>query len=1286
MSDLHDDGGGALGAHLDRLREVTEELHAVLAGQRSDGTTGEKWLARISSLETRLSMVESTVRAEAERVQAAARNVDALAGTLRGALEGAESVAAAGRGLEGRLDRIDHALAEATPDVVALAAEVGRQVEAVVQGPTQEMTRALAEHLDRSSERERAVAGALDSLTGQLNQFTATLAAEVRRSGQEAVSASRTELEGTGRQIAELTARTAGLSDLAPRIDFAIAGIAAVRDDLAATAAGLDQSARLDALTEATARVDARVAQTSAIVGQGVRDALAEDRAATVGPVVERLGAIDGIRNDLVGLRESLFQRLAAVDVSASLEPLVARVEELAARPATPDVVPHLDVVREAILELTDHIAARPATPDPTPHLEELRAAVAALSELADRPPPPAPVVDLTPALERLELLRAHVEQLGASTASVAERMPADPAPALDDVAAQLVEVRHTLNRTSAATALDSLREDLDALRLAVAETTTSSAATTNQAVAALGGRLDGLLGTVEDLGARLDAVSARPDASATLGVPLQELRAEVGAIAESLAPVADVPAAVRRLHDELEGLAAVPAAIDGLSGAVEGAAVVQRRSAGAVEALQAELQALRAEVGAAAAGSQHVGHRVDEVATQLTEAARTGAEAQEQAAQAIGEDLARRLDALDRSLADLAARPGAEAALDPVLDRLATSNDAITTLLNGVETVGALLAAVRAEVAASRTEVAEAAAGTQLRLAALDEVGGAVARVDARLGEQAGRPDRVHEVVVGIERIEEDLSALADAVGAVVAGQSQVATGADLERVAEALQAASERAASSADLEGLLDGVVTELRAVLASAPPLTQAQLTEALAAFGATLTEGPAPIAASDLRDAVEAFRASVDARPPAPSADAVAAAVQAALPPAPPGLDPDEVAAAVLAALPAPPTIDAGQLAVAVAAAVPTPPHLDPDEVAAAVRAAIPAPVTLEQLASGLARLKADLADGGPDPLAVSDAVLAALPAVVTGDQLRTALADLQASMPPSVTASDLELLASRVTGAVSAATAGARAIGPDELELVATRITEAVGAAAARSVGPDDLDRLADRIVAAVAAATADIPSIGPDDLQLFASRITGAVGAASASSAGVGPDDLDLLGERVIGAVREAAAGVRTIGPDDLEAVRVDTTDAVRQAVAASTAELRAELGALQGAVAEVAALRPEPVALPPDPRPAIDAVATAVEEARRELQAIAARQEAAAATSTDAAEPAAPAVAGPDPSTVAQLDALGRLVHHAVRSLHLIEAATVGVSPKTERARAAATAALRDLESARRP
>ena len=60
-----DDQQDGVGAALDRLRLVTEELKAHLAAQRADGLTGDRWHARMASLETRLTMIEGTPSREA---------------------------------------------------------------------------------------------------------------------------------------------------------------------------------------------------------------------------------------------------------------------------------------------------------------------------------------------------------------------------------------------------------------------------------------------------------------------------------------------------------------------------------------------------------------------------------------------------------------------------------------------------------------------------------------------------------------------------------------------------------------------------------------------------------------------------------------------------------------------------------------------------------------------------------------------------------------------------------------------------------------------------------------------------------------------------------------------------------------------------------------------------------------------------------------------------------------------------------------------------------------------
>lgn len=288
----------AVAEQVDRLRMVVEELVATQAALRADDASADRWQARLSSLETRLSMAESTFQAEASRVESAVRSVEALGASLRGALEGAETVAAAGRGLDDRIGRLDAALA-AGPD------------------------------------RERKVASALDSLTGQLNQFTTTLAGEIRRAGTESADASRDRLDDAVRAITDAATVVNEAADVTPRIDLAIAGVTELRQELAAVASRIDPAARLEELGEATARIDARLGQTTAAVAQQVRDLLA-DRLATGDPTP----ALEAMRADLRNAVRAIGEDRSADDeVTAAIAALAGdlaglsnRVEALRAR------------------------------------------------------------------------------------------------------------------------------------------------------------------------------------------------------------------------------------------------------------------------------------------------------------------------------------------------------------------------------------------------------------------------------------------------------------------------------------------------------------------------------------------------------------------------------------------------------------------------------------------------------------------------------------------------------------------------------------------------------------------------------------------------------------------------------------------------------------------------------------------------------------------------------------------------------------------------------------------
>lgn len=283
---MADDPG--LGEQVERLRQIVEDLRATQAAQRADDAGGERWQARLTSLETRLEMAEGTFRSESERVQSAVRGVEALGRSLEDVLDGAAAVAETGRMLQSHVDR------------------------------------------------ERTVAAALEGLADQLNQFTETLAGEIRRTGDESSRASKQQLDAAVRAVTEAAATVAGTTEVMPRVDRAIAAIGEVRQELAAVSTRLDPTARLDSLAEAAARIDARLTQAAGSTAQQVREALAEREAAD-----DVTPALDAMRADLRHAVRALtteqpaaLDRLpAAVDaIAGDLAGLTARLDEIRGR------------------------------------------------------------------------------------------------------------------------------------------------------------------------------------------------------------------------------------------------------------------------------------------------------------------------------------------------------------------------------------------------------------------------------------------------------------------------------------------------------------------------------------------------------------------------------------------------------------------------------------------------------------------------------------------------------------------------------------------------------------------------------------------------------------------------------------------------------------------------------------------------------------------------------------------------------------------------------------------
>jgi len=387
------------------------------------------------------------------------------------------------------------------------------QLEARLAAHRVEVRAALADHLARSAERERAIASALDGLTGQLNQFTATLAAEVRRAGDATVA----------QAVAEL-----------------------------GTAARALEAASVDAVAEAVARVDARVAQLATTVGPTLRELAA---ARTTDDAVEELRRL---RVSVESLAGSDVGGDALAHVVSELHELRDAVEGLAATGAEPVDLP---AALERALQALDALDTLAMRPDPAPTIARLVEVVegaagrpgggvtraeldAALAELQgallDAPAPASPD-DVSAVGEQLAGIRATLERLAA----------APPAPDTTALAGDLAAIRSALERLAATppagdarpvaelqAALADRLGALDAIRAGVDQLVAWPAATGEEV-----DRLAARIGDLEAVASRLGAAAGDPAPSAAASADLDAVRRQLDAIGRL------VHLAVRALH-----------------------------------------------------------------------------------------------------------------------------------------------------------------------------------------------------------------------------------------------------------------------------------------------------------------------------------------------------------------------------------------------------------------------------------------------------------------------------------------------------------------------------------------------------------------------------------------------------------------------------------------------------------------------------------------------------------------------------------------------------------------
>ena len=675
-------GGPGAEPFLERLRSTVDDLARQVAAMRNESSSTDRWMARIQSVETRLSMAEATLSAEAERVRAAAE-------TVKEAMAASSGFVNVGRTLADRLAAVENRLGATVAEAVM------------------PFTDSLLAELNRTESRERAVATALDGLTVQLNEFTGTLAAEVRRAGSE--------------QAAQVDQAVGAMQ----RTDQVAAAVQALRGELAAALPRLDPGARLDLLSEEIERVVLRVDERIATIGNQLafmRDAF-DDRqptdASAVGPelqrqlgeVAERLdaslrattdrtaeligqvasaGAVELLLSDMAQLRRTVTEREEAGQPSAALDPLIDQVAGL----------------RHALSEQPSFDAALAAAAD------RLGMELVATRAVA----------------ERIEAAQhATAQQLAADLGSLRDRQ--DPTPQLtsrlDGVLASIEGMAEVQNRLG-----DNIHGLAEAAgRAAPAELLASIEAARAEigALSAAQQHAAGQLGAM--VSGASEATLHRLDELATLS--------PTGDSAPVLDRVAGLADGISALHRDLEAIVlAIHGVRDQLTTSGGNVEVQVSAIALADQALQAGIERLSADLAAVVDSSPARDEQLRGVAATADSLVAASAENAE------------RLDIVQRGLRVLAgALPDLDAALTPIreaVDQAATAGaatvdrlDVLAGLSGTVERLEASMieAASRLEAASGLTEAVgrleDFAGETRLRLVALDRIEHTAAGID---------------------------------------------------------------------------------------------------------------------------------------------------------------------------------------------------------------------------------------------------------------------------------------------------------------------------------------------------------------------------------------------------------------------------------------------------------------------------------------------------------------------------------------------------------------------------
>ena len=395
--------GGTTGDDLERLRVQVDatrtelgEVAGAVSGlsdlvtdliRRSAGSAdhaAEKWQARLGSLETRLEMLETSIRVEVERIRATAGAVDALADDFKTTVGG-------------------------THNLVDLAANIGDRIatletlERSVRGAAQDIATSVEARLDRDSsdrlQHEDSIAERVSTVIAQTQDGLAALTAQLKSAAE--ITAGRTQdglaaLTARLDAVAEVTVEQTreSLATMAARLDDIVRATgdlpsledrlsAQLRDastELRALGARIDEATegddRLQEIAGAVAQVRAHQPQLTVRLDQ-LASELADIQSSLAQPD-ESLGAL-GERLD--SLAAAMRQVVASQpDPRPQLEQLAAVVE--AVRSGQPDMAAFVEAVRSGQPDMAAFVeAVRSGQPDVTEQVDRLSTQLAAVVE-----------------------------------------------------------------------------------------------------------------------------------------------------------------------------------------------------------------------------------------------------------------------------------------------------------------------------------------------------------------------------------------------------------------------------------------------------------------------------------------------------------------------------------------------------------------------------------------------------------------------------------------------------------------------------------------------------------------------------------------------------------------------------------------------------------------------------------------------------------------------------------------------------------------------------------------